>query len=138
MKKILCFVLLLATALLFASCGSTTTIKVQDYIEVTFEPAYNGYAEPNLEIDEEGLDSLMNHDKTIAFLKELMEKDEEYADYVEEFLEMVEEDPDSVPGFTTFFTIDFDKNYTKLKNGDKVTVTVSLDKYLAEITDACS
>ena len=24
---------------------------------------------------------------------------------------MVEEDPDSVPGFTTFFTIDFDKNY---------------------------
>ena len=134
MKKFFIFTLLIATVLTLASCGSKT-IKIQDCIDVKFEPAYNGYAKPILEIDVDSLNELMNPDKTIRFIGELLESNEDYEDMSVDIVELLSEEPELIPGFTTFFDIDFDKNYKELKNGDKIAVQITLNHELEDITD---
>lgn len=134
MKKFFIFTLLIATVLTLTSCGSQT-IKIQDYIDVKFEPAYNGYAKPILEIDEDSLNELMNPNKTIRFIEELLKSNEDYEDMSDDIVELLSEEPELIPGFTTFFDIDFDNNYKELKNGDTVVVKITLNRELEDVVD---
>lgn len=135
MKKCIIYSLFIATIVTLASCG-VQTVKVQDYIEVMYSPSYNEYAEPELVIDTDGLNALMDSKKTIKYIKSLMNFDEEYKELVDEVVEALEEDQDMLPEFTDFFEIDFADDYDNLKNGDKVRVVIELESSLADITDA--
>lgn len=135
MKKFLVYLLLVVATITLASCG-TQTVKVQDFIEIEYSPAYNEYAEPELVIDEGGLNALMDSKKTLNYVKSLMNSDEDYKELVDEVMAALEEDPDMLPGFTDFFEIDFVEDYEGLKNGDKVKVEITLESSFADFTDA--
>lgn len=134
MKKLLCCVLLIATILVLASCGAQT-VKVQDFIEIEYSPAYNGYAEPELNIDTDGLDDTIDNKKILNYLKGLMKADKDNQEFASAAIEMFEENPDMLPGFTDFFEIDFVEDYEGLKNGDKIKAKISLESSLAEQSD---
>lgn len=104
--------LLIATVFTLNSCGSQT-IKIQDCIDVRFEPAYNGYAKSILEIDEDSLNELMNPDKTIRFIEELLKSNEDYRDMSVDIVELLSEEPELIPGFTKS-TSNNSKNHERL------------------------
>ena len=135
-KKIYLSITLLSLFAVIACSCVAQTVKVQDYIDVTYSPAYNEYAEPELVIDTDGLNALMDSKKTIKYIKSLMNSDEEYKELVDELVAVFEEDPDMLPGFTDFFEIDFADDYDNLKNGDKVKVEIRLESSLADITES--
>ena len=130
MKKLLTITLALISILLITGCGAKK-VKVQDYIEIEYTPAYDGYATPELVIDEEGLNSNINTKKVEKLLRKALKESGEYEDFGEEFEELVKDYSDSFANFSEFFDIDFADNYEKLSNGDKITVEVSADEDVA-------
>ena len=135
-KKVIAITIALVIMMTCAvGCGGTKTVKVQDFIEVEFSPAYNGYAEPTLEVDTDGLNSMMNAKKTIAYLKNLVNSSKEYNWILSGMVNAMEEDPEELLGFTDFFVISLAEDYEGLKNGDKIKVVISLDEIFAEITN---
>lgn len=130
MKKLLTITLTLISILLITGCGAKK-VKVQDYIEIEYTPAYDGYAAPELVIDEEGLNSNINTKKVENLLRKALKESGEYEDFGEEFEELVKDYSDSFANFSEFFDIDFADNYEKLSNGDKITVEVSADEDVA-------
>lgn len=133
-KSLILLSLLIVAVLLLASCG-TQTVKLQDYVSVEFSPAYNGYAHPELTIDENGLNELLDSKSVFKFVKSAMKSNDDFAEVYDDLIEMYEEDPSMLPQFTDLFYIYFDENYEKLSNGDKVSATIFLNNSLSMTED---
>lgn len=70
MKKLLCGIFLMAAIFVLAACGSSRTIQLDKYTEISFnEPAYNGYTTPALHIDEDALNASVSPEIMQTFHK---------------------------------------------------------------------
>ena len=116
--KIAAVSVIIATLFCFCSCGKKTDVKNAITVE------YNGsenHAKPALNINYDELDDLMNAQKAAKYLKKLAKEATKGMDQYEaafEAMDFYEEDI----SFKTFFTVDFAKEYSELKNGDEVVV----------------
>jgi len=136
MKKKLMYCLLLAVVLFaLASCG-TQTVNIQDYVKVEYSPEYNGYAKPELVVNEDGLNALLDIEKVKKYILDLYKSNENYADQHDEVKKHIEENPDMLPKFTDLFEVDFEKEQENLSNGDVVIVKVMLHEGFAEFSGA--
>ena len=135
MKKVLCFILAVATILSLAACGpqlplgtqESSKVDIQKYVKVTYAPAYNGYAFPELVVDEDGLNNLISSNRALLYINSVMTPEEKKETYGSWF--------GTDPEFEDFFEINFVEDYKSLKNGDKVKIEVALEKTFAKFTN---
>lgn len=121
--------------IVLGSCSSES-VKIEDYITVEYVPAYNGYAVPELIIDEDGLDALIDEEKVTSLFRYIAYNNERIEDLYGDADEFAEDMADYYEYFFDFFEVDFAEDYEGLKNGDKIIVNITLNEDFEYITDA--
>lgn len=115
-KAVLSLILVLTLSLALAACGATT-ISLNEYVTVSFA-TYNGFGSPSLEIDKEGINTLVEKEKVVEYVSSLS-KNEIGAALAQEFT------------FSDLIDFQFKGSYENLSNGDKVEVEVVLNDLIA-------
>lgn len=110
-KKIISLILALTTVLLLASCSIIRkSIDIKDFVTVTFD-SYNGYSSPEMEVDYNIFTQQFDTEKMVRYFKKVCPEDAQlYNQYGDD------------KNISTYFSIEFEKDYHNLSNGDKVVV----------------
>lgn len=124
-KKILLIGMIFATILVLCSCGQKT-VKLDKFIEITYSPAYEGYARPELTFNEEEFNKQVSYEAREKYAIKIAKMTPEYKEdkeYYDDMLEAMKEFK-SAPELSDWFYVDFSEDYSKLSNGDKIKVRV--------------
>lgn len=129
-KKLITILLTLICILLMTGCG-TKTVDIQKYIQLEYSSNYNGYATPELVIDEDGLNSKVDDKKMEDFFIKLVTKMSGVKPTKQEIAELKSES-ETLPKLKDFLTFDFANDYRRLSNGDEVIVNVYISEQITE------
>lgn len=125
-KKIIAVVLAISSLLALCSCSAgREKVDLKDFITIEFSK-YNGYGTVSIDVDEDGIENLINYEKAEKFYAELTEDSRE-ASLALAFMDEG----------TDMFSVELAENYENLSNGDKVKVVVKseLEQYGCDIKD---
>lgn len=125
-KKIIAVVLAISSLLALCSCSAgREKIDLEDYITIEFSK-YNGYGTVSIDVDEEGIENLIDYEKKEEFYADLTEDNRE-ASLALAFLDEG----------TDMFSVELAEEYENLSNGDKVKVVVKseLEQFGCDIND---
>lgn len=110
-KKIISIILALVTVFSLTSCSVTRkSIDLKDFVTVTFD-SYNGFSSPEMEVDYQLLSHEFDTEKMVKYFKKVCPEDAQvYNEFGDD------------QNFSTYLSIEFEKDYNYLSNGDEVVV----------------
>lgn len=123
-KKAIAVILTISTLLTLCSCGAIgkTKIKVEDYIEITYD-GFSGEAVCRIDVDYEGMNSLVDvksRNKNLSNLAK--EYDIDAQELIEELAEM-----------RSWIYVSLAEDYENISNGDKLKVIVEVSSRISNI-----